>query len=413
MSNSLLTVDEALDQILGRITPLGLARSSLLEAAGSVLAEAVASPIDWPRFDASAMDGHAVLHHDLTPLLTNQPVTLQVVGFVPAGQHVETPLRAGQAYKIMTGAPLPPGADTVVMREDTDEGEGQVRVRVAPKDGRGANIRRQGENLRQGTLLYPTGVLVDPGLIGLLASFGRSQVAIHRAPRVAILSTGDELAEIDARDLAPSQIINSSSYMLAAQVSRAGGVPIVLPLVPDVRESITAALKDAIACADLVLTIGGVSMGDLDLVRAAIEELSDQVGFWQVAIKPGKPLAFGSVGGIPLIGLPGNPVSSFVTFEIFVRPALQKLLGSHQLRLPRVMARSTKALEAPRNRTLYVRGKVFADAEGLVFDADLSQSSANLLSVVDIDGLGVVGPGQQLNAGDWVHVDLLRSPRVR
>jgi molybdopterin molybdotransferase len=417
----MLTVEEARARVLGAVRRggCGVERVMLDDARGRTLGERLICASDWPSFDNSAMDGVAGRFSDL-----QQPgVTLRVVGVVAAGYVVERALMPGEVMRVMTGAMIPPGADTVVMREDVvpaDEvGDGErVTISRAPKQA-GAWVRRRGADMRAGAVLAEVGVRVDPGLIGVLASQGRSQVAVQRRPRVAIVTTGDELVEVD-QAVGAGQLVNSTSYALAAMVRDAGGEPWVLPRVPDALDATEAALRLAVRGADLVLTVGGVSVGDRDYVKAAMqrvgvgggEGLSGE-GFWRVAMRPGKPLAFGVVDGVPVLGLPGNPVSSYVTFMLFARPAIWKMGGVSGGEVEeggvRVQARlEGGAIEALAEREEYARGWLRVNGGGvLAFEPCQGQGSGTLFTVATTNGLGVVGKGLRVEVGEVVEVLLV------
>lgn len=404
MTDTFLSIEDARQQILDAIRPLGHERVMLDQAGGRVLAQTLVSPIDWPRFDNSAMDGYALRFADIA----EGNATLPVPHHVHAGDVPPRALQPGEAFRIMTGAPVPEGADTVVMRENTHEGDsGTVTVHTLPAKGAGANIRKRGEDMAVGQTLFAPGTAIDAGLMGLLASFGRAQVRVFQRPRVAILSTGDELVEIDTPP-GPGQIVNSSSYMIAAQIRDAGGIPVVLPIVPDTRRAIEEAFDQAARTADIVVSMGGVSMGDADLVRDVILERATDMHFWKIIMKPGKPLAFGAIEGLPFIGLPGNPVSSFVTFLQFARPALRKAAGypDTDLTLPRFIATTSAALRGPRRRPELVRGQLMTASDGLRFTPLPRQGSGNLRSVAAVNALGYVPEATQIEAGDPIEVEL-------
>jgi molybdopterin molybdotransferase len=416
----MLTVEEARARVMGvvRRGGCGVERVMLDDARGRTLGERLICAGDWPSFDNSAMDGVAGRFSEL-----QQPdATLRVVGVVAAGYVVERALMHGEVMRVMTGAMLPPGADTVVMREDVlpadDVGDGErVTISRAPKE-QGAWVRRRGADVRAGAVLAEVGVRVDAGLIGVLASQGRSQVAVQRRPRVAIVTTGDELVEVD-QAVGAGQLVNSTSYALAAMVQDAGGEPWVLPRVPDALDATEAALRLAVRGADLVLTVGGVSVGDRDYVKAAMqrvgvgggEGLSGE-GFWRVAMRPGKPLAFGVVDGVPVLGLPGNPVSSYVTFMLFARPAIWKMGGVSGGEVEaggvRVQARlEGGAIEALAEREEYARGWLRVKGGALAFEPCQGQGSGNLFTVATTNGLGVVGKGLRVEVGEVVEVLLV------
>lgn len=403
---ALLSVPDALATVLSRVSPLGPERVSLLDAVGRVLSESVTATRRLPAWDNSAMDGYAVRAADLPA----PGVTLPVAAAVAAGDAGEAPLPPGAAVRIFTGAPVPPGADAIVIQEDTEAGPGTVTFRVAAEVG--DNIRRAGSDVEPGTALFAKGRTLTPGDLALLAAQARLTLAVHRAPRVAIISSGNELLEIDAGEPGRGQIANTNAWALAAAVRAAGGVPRILPILRDDRAATEAALAEAAAGADLLLTSGGASVGDHDHVGPALKALSgDAFAFWKVAIKPGKPLIFGRIGACTAFGLPGNPISALVTFEVFVRPALLRLQG-HVACVRRPMtARTVSALAAGGPRTEYLRAAVggASDAEaGLWVDAGRPQGSGSLSSLAGADALVVRTPGcAAAQAGDRVEILLL------
>ncbi len=418
-ADRLISVEEALTEILSHVRPLEPERVPILEALGRVLAEEIVSDIDIPPFDNSAMDGYAVRAADVAAAAPESPVRLTVVGSVAAGYVAGVGVEPGTAIRIMTGAPLPDGADAVVPLEDTGDADRprearleapsptvEVRRAVKPRD----NVRPAGEDVRRGERVLEPGRRIRPQEIGVLASLGRETVLVHRRPRVAILATGDELLEVH-EPLAPGKIRNSNEYTNAALVTRTGGIPIRLGIardnVADLRARLRAGLERG---ADLFLTSGGVSVGDYDVVKDVLGA-EGQMQFWQVNMKPGKPLAFGLLpGGIPLIGLPGNPVSAMVSFEQFARPAILKMLGHTDLDKPTVRA----VLDEPiRNsgRRGYVRvivtrreGRYHARTTG-------EQGSGVLTSMARANGLAVIPEGNyRLEAGSEVTVQMLDWP---
>lgn len=319
----MLSVDEARARILALVAPLGLERVALLAARGRALGEDVVATRALPPWDNSAMDGFAVRAADCP----EPGRVLDVVATIAAGQAPAAPIGPGQAARIMTGAPMPPGADAVVMQEHTDHGAGAAagRVRIDEPVPPGQHVRRRGEDVAPGDVVLRAGQTVGPGEIGLLAALGRAQLGVVRAPRVAVLSTGDELCDVDEQP-GPGQIVNSNAYALGAQIAEAGAVPVLLPVARDRRTEIAARLGEALTL-DAVVCSGGVSVGDYDFVKDAMADVGLVLDFWKVAMKPGKPLAFGAVHGRPVFGLPGNPASSMVSFELFVRPALRRMAG--------------------------------------------------------------------------------------
>ena len=318
----MLTYEQAIAQILDKVAPKAPSEVSLGDALGLVLAEDIVSPVSLPPFTNSAMDGFAVRYEDVN----GTSATLPVSGDIPAGATVGQTLAPGTAMRIMTGAPLPEGADTVVPVEDTESQGDQIVIQEAGT--RGQCLRPVGEDVTAGEVVVTADTLLRPAEIGMLAAVGRASVPAYPRPKVAIISTGDELVE-SGQELLPGQIYNSNGYALAAQVMEAGGVVVQRLHARDTPEALRAAF-DACAGADVLLTSGGVSVGDFDYVKAVFAERGT-VDFWRVAIRPGKPLAFGHWGETLFFGLPGNPVSSMVTFELFVRPALLKMRGLSEL----------------------------------------------------------------------------------
>jgi molybdopterin molybdotransferase len=321
----MMTPSEAARVIIGHFQPLPPERRPLREALEAVLAEDVASPIDLPPWDNSAMDGYAVRSTDLGE--QGNATDLDVIETVPAGQFPGKPVGRGQATRIFTGAPLPQGADTVIRQEDTERAaNGRVTI-VNPRDAK-KNIRRRGEDIKKGVVVLPAGTALGPAQLGVLASIAVDQPLVYRAPRVAFMGSGDEIVDLDRKEdiLAGTKIASSNSYTLDAMIRRAAAQPLNLGIARDTKESLREHLQGA-AGSDLIVTTAGVSVGEHDLVREVLQELGGELTFWRIGMRPGAPVGFGTIGGIPWIGLPGNPVSTMVTFELFVRPAIRRLLG--------------------------------------------------------------------------------------
>jgi len=402
----MISFEEAQDRILAAAPAPRNERVLLLSALGRVLAEAVAAPRDHPPWDNTAVDGFAVRSTDTAGAAPERPVLLTVVETVPAGRLPTRAVGPGQATRIMTGAPIPEGADAVVMVEDTAASGDKVAVHAgaAPAE----NIRPRGEDVRAGSVVVPEGKALRPAELGMLASFGRSQVRVTRRPRVGILSTGDELAEID-EPVTPERIVNVNSWALAAQVADAGAVPVVLGIAPDRPEAIREAISEGLST-DVLLISGGVSMGDYDFVKDVLSELGGGLAFWKVKIKPARPLAFGTVGHVPAFGLPGNPVSSMVSFELFVRPFLRKAMGHAELERPVVKAALTEPVRKKPGRRFFLRAVVSPDgAGGYTARTTGNQGSGVLTSLVLANGLidlpeALDGP---LEPGETVAVRLL------
>lgn len=398
----MLSVRAALDQILRSVPRLGAERTGLLDAVGRVLSEDVQSLRDVPGYANSAMDGYAVRHGDLGRL----PARLRVTGTAAAGADAIPPVGAGEAVKIMTGAPIPAGADTVVRVEDTRREADHVVVEA--HGAAGSHIRLAGEDVRAGAVVLWQGRQLTPADIGLAGSIGRSLLLVHRRPRVAILSTGNELVEAD-QPIAPGQVVNSNAYALAAAVTEAGGIPVALAIVRDTREEIREAFTEA-ARADAILSTGGVSVGDFDYVRAVMDEIGVERSFWKVAQKPGKPLTFGMLGGRPYFGLPGNPVSSLVCFYLYARPALRRMLGHTAVHLPTIGATLTHDLKKAEGLTEFIRCRLERKDGRWTATSTGTQSAAVLSSMSQGQGL-IVGPAEEslLRAGSIVRVILLAA----
>ena len=343
-----LTVDEALERILARARTLGTKRVDLMDALGATLAENVAADRDVPPFRNSAMDGYAVRGADVA----TAPTRLTVVGDIAAGAVPSRSVGAGEAMRIMTGAPMPDGADTVVRVEDTDNRTDMVTITVGTKPG--ASVRAAGEDLKRGETILTGGTVLRPAELGVLATMGRAMVSVIKRPRVAVLSTGDELVDVDA-DLKPGQIRDANRYSLSAAARAAGATPIPLGIVRDTAEELRRALRDAANRADVIVTSGGVSVGDHDHVKPVVDELGS-MDFWSIAIRPGRPLAFGEIDGTLIFGLPGNPVSALLGFELFVRPAILKMAGRRLLQRPRVTATLDDTLDTPPGLRFFARG---------------------------------------------------------
>ena len=405
----MISVRAALDHVLADLPRVGSEQVPLAAARGRVLATSIQAPRDVPPFRNSAMDGYAVRSADLTSASAGAAVVLRVLETIGAGSVATQPVGAGTAIRIMTGAPIPDGADAVVRVEDTAETDGGVEIRVAPKPG--ANVREAGEDLRSGETVLEPGRLLRPADIGVLASLGLSMLRVARRPRVAILSTGDELVDI-GEPLGPGQIVNSNAYTLAAAVEEAGGEPIHLGIVRDRPELIRAAFADAMS-ADMALSTGGVSVGSFDYVRTILADLGYQERFWKVAQKPGKPLTFGLCGRTPVFGLPGNPVSSLVCFYLYALPALRTMMGLERVHMASAAATLVEPLRKAPGLTEFVRCSLQGSPEAYEARSTGTQSSGALRSLSLGDAL-IVGPPEtaQLEAGARVRVVLLNGEAV-
>ena len=402
----MISVRDALDRVLDGLPRLGSEQVPLRAARGRVLAAGIDAPRDVPPFRNSAMDGYAVISADVAAAAPEQPVRLPVLETIGAGAVPTQPLRPGAAVRIMTGAPLPDGADAVVRVEDTSEAGQCVDIRAAVRPG--ANVRQPGEDMRTGERVLAAGRTLRAADIGLIASLNLPGVRVARRVRVAIIATGDELVDV-GEPLGPGQIVNSNAYTLAAAVEEAGGEAIVMGIARDRPELIRAAFAEAIT-ADVVLSTGGVSVGNFDFVRACLGELGYQERFWKVAQKPGKPLTFGLCGRVPVFGLPGNPVSSLVCFYLYVVPALRTMMGCARVHLPTAAATLVDSIKKAAGLTEFVRCSLEGSPDDYRARSTGTQSSGALRSLSLGDGL-IVGDAKAdvLDAGARVRVVLLAS----
>lgn len=395
----MLTYEEARERILDRVSPLGVERVPLDASAGRSLAGEVRAPGDLPPWDNSAMDGYAVRSADC-----RGQAVLAIAGYQTAGGPGADAVPPGGAVRIMTGAPIPRGCDAVVPFEDAEERDGSVRI-AAPVRAR-RHIRFRGEDVRAGERVIPEGAILRPPEISLLASFGRAMVPVYRKPRVAVLSTGDELVEL-GEAAGAGKIVNSNSHALAAAIVEAGGEPVLLGIARDEREDLREKLSEGLA-ADVLVTSAGVSAGDRDLVRDVLDELGVENVFWKVLVKPGGPTAFGVAGRKPVFSLPGNPVSSLITFEVFVRPALRKMAGFPDPVKRPVKATLAEAAEKKPGKTNFLRVMVERGEEGYIARTAGDQNTGILRTLVLADGIAVL-PRERTTfaAGEQVDVLLL------
>ncbi|PLX88739.1 MAG: molybdopterin molybdenumtransferase MoeA [Desulfuromonas sp.] len=396
----MLSFHQARDQILAAVQPLSIEKVALLDAAGRAVAEDVIANRALPLFDNSAMDGYAVRAEDCSP-----GTTLPVVGYLPAGGALDCSVAPNTAVKIMTGAPIPPGADAIVPFEETEESPDQVRLLGPVKAG--DHIRFQGEDIRPGERIIAAGTVLRPGEISLLASFGMVLMPVRRRVRVAILSTGDELQEL-GDEPTTGGIVNSNSWALAAAVRQIGGEAQLLGIATDNRDSLREKLGAGLQ-ADVLITSAGVSAGDRDLVREVLDELGVKQQFWKINIKPGKPTAFGLKGRTPVFSLPGNPVSALITFEEFVRPALLKMMGHRTLAKPLFKARLQEPVTKKVGRTQLMRVAVEIDGDGgLQVVSSGDQNTGIQRTMVCAQGIALLAADRErYAAGDRVDVHLL------
>ena len=396
------TFEEARKLILERVAPLGRERVPVSAAAGRVLSEDLRAPWDMPRWDNSAMDGYAVRSADCTG-----PAALRISGSRAAGDPAAPRVSPGAAVRIMTGSPIPEGCDAVVPFEQAVE-DGEL-VRIAEPVIPRANVRFRGEDVKTGDLVVPAGTVLRPPEIGMLASFGRAFVPVYRKASVALLSTGDELVEL-GEPLPAGRIINSNSVSLAAAVEEAGAVPVLLGIAPDDKRRLREKIEEGLR-ADALITSAGVSAGDRDFVREVLGDLSVTPVFWKVDSKPGRPLAFGVKDGVPVFSLPGNPVSSLVTFEVFARPALLKMMGHADPVKPLVKAVLKEPVRKKAGRVHFFRVRIAVEGGEYVAWTSGDQSTGILKTMVLANGIAVL-PAEKtfFESGEKVDVFLLYRP---
>ena len=405
----MISVEEALEKVLSYIKVLDGVETPLLECLGQVLDQDIYSSIDIPPSNNSAMDGYAVKAADISGASASSPVYLDIIGESKAGTVSNAKVTTHTTVRIMTGATLPKGADTVVPFEETDETQRKEQplkqIGILKSIEKGKHIRSAGEDIAKGQLALPKGTALRPAEIGVLASLGFKKVKVIRRPVVAILATGDELVEL-GKPLTEGQIYNSNSYSAAAQVLRYGGIPRVLGIAKDTESDLEAKIKEALT-ADMLLTTGGVSMGDYDLVKDVLAK-QGEISFWKVRMKPGKPLAFGTIKGVPHLGLPGNPVSSMITFELFARPAMLKMLGKKNLAKPTVEAVMEDKAKNTDGRRIFLRAVVRKESGRYYARTTGPQGSGILTSMSQANALVIVPENiKAVKEGDLVKAIML------
>jgi molybdopterin molybdotransferase len=405
--SDLTPLHDAQHTVLDAARPLGLEKVSLLDALGRVLGEDIIATRDNPPWDNSAMDGFAVRWEDVKQEhAIGKPVILNVIEEVPAGKVATKAVGPGQAIRIMTGAPLPKGANAVVKVEDTEPSTDSVKIfqSIEPR----ANVRPQGEDVKKGECIIAKGTQIRSAEAGMLAILAKSYVLVYQQPRVAILSTGDELADLDER-FSEEKIINSNSYGIAAAVQEAGGIPILLGIALDQPEALKEKISHGLN-ADILVLSGGVSMGDYDFTKAVFTELGAEMHFWKLAIRPGQPLAFGKIQGKLAFGLPGNPVSSMVSFEQLVRPAMLKMCGLRSYSRPVLQAKIQEQFSKRNDRRHFLRGVLTREDGVMTVRTTGQQGSGILTSMVKANCLiDVAEEIEHLNPGDWVNVQVLTN----
>jgi molybdopterin molybdotransferase len=399
-NDHMLAVEEAQQRVLAEVREIGTEKVGFLEAAGRVLREDITAAYDVPQGDNTAMDGYAVRADDIA----NAPVTLRVIEDLPAGTIAKKKLESGTAIRIMTGALLPEGADTVAHVEITDAGSDVVTVNSSLK--RGTNVRYRGEDMRQGDVVLRAGQPIGAAEIGVLAGVQKTVVRVGRRPVVAIISTGDEIVDVDApRPF--GKVVNSNSYSLAALIAETGAIPRMIGIVEDTLEATMKAIESATE-SDFIISTGGVSVGAYDYVKDALDSLGAETKFWQVAMKPGKPVVLSRVRERLYFGLPGNPVSCMVSFHLFVAPSLHKAMGqTENLTPPIVRTRISAALKSKGDRRNYLRVRVVAENGELVSHPMASQGSGVSTSMVQANGLAIAETGvTRIEAGSMVETVL-------
>ena len=403
-NETMISVEEALNHILNSISPLDLEKTDILNALGRVIGEDIYAGRNIPPKDNSAMDGYALKSDDTKGATSEAPAGLATIEDIPAGHLPQKTVGHGQAARIMTGAYVPEGADTVVKVEDTERDGNRVRIFVeSPK---GENIRYSGEDVKEGDLVISKGKIAGPADVGMLASLGRSFLKVYQKPLVAIIATGDEIADID-EDTSEGKIISSNSYSLHAQVRECGGVPLQTGIAKDRKESLIANFRAALR-ADIILSSGGVSVGDYDFVKDVIKEMGTNIEFWQVAQRPGKPLAFGTMEGKLVFGLPGNPVSSMITFEEYVRPAILKMTGHKNIFRRTIKATLEEDIKKKAGVMNFMRARVKKEGERFTVSTTGEQGSGILKSMVLANGIIVLPEDMtSVKKGEEVTVQLI------
>ncbi|MCD6485988.1 MAG: molybdopterin molybdotransferase MoeA [Syntrophobacterales bacterium] len=400
----MITVKEALNHILSSISSLGFEKVDILSALGRIIGEDVYAPRNIPPRDNSAMDGYALKSKDITGAGPDNPVILNVIEDIPAGYTPQKTVGSGEAARIMTGAPVPEGADAVVMVEETKSDDAGVRIYAEAAEGQ--NIRYAGEDVRDGDLVIRAGTLLRPAETGMLSALGCSFVRVYQKPMVALIATGDELIGIDGAG-SPGKIVNSNSYSLAAQVMECGGIPLQIGIAKDNRDDLTAKFRDALR-ADIIVSSAGVSVGDYDFVKDVMEDIGIKIEFWQVAERPGKPMTFGTREGKPVFGLPGNPVSSMITFEQYVRPAILKMTGHKDIFRKIIRAKLAEDIKKKKGLRYFIRGRVRNQGESVIVETTGEQGSGILKSMVLANCIIIIPEDMDfVRAGSEVMVQIL------
>ena len=407
-ADGLVPLEEARERVLSRIEPLPPIELPLTDAYGCVAAADIASAVDLPEFASSAMDGFAVRASDVVGATTDHPIELKVVGRSMIGHQPEATVGMGEAVAIATGAPIPAGADAIVPRENADDGDEGDLVRIFEAVGDGRHVRPRGEDVHEGDLLVPAGKRLSAGELGLLANAGVPHPLVHPRPRVIVLSTGDELVR-PTETPHFGQVRDSNAYTLFGALREAGAIPLLAGIVRDDPDSLKEPVFSFEIQADAFVSSGGVSVGDRDVVKTAFFKRGD-IDFYKVALQPGMPQGFGFIEGKPFFGLPGNPVSVFVSFEMFVRPAILKMMGRTSLDRPEVTATLTGEIGGPKDKSVFARVEVSRGPDGWTAAPTGGRGSNLLATVARANGLAFLPPGvDHAGAGERVRVRLFRS----
>lgn len=400
----MISVEEAIKTILANFKPLGLEKTNILDGRGRVIGEDIFAPRNIPSANNSAMDGYAVRYTDTKGATKETSLKLKIIEDIPAGKVASKKINKGEAARIMTGAVIPEGADAVVRQEDTFK-DGKTVIIYTPAR-KGENIRFAGEDVQKGELVVKKGSVLRPADIGMLAALGKAFINVYQKPSVAIMSTGDELVDIEI-DPPPGKIVNSNSYSLAAQVLECGAIPVMLGISKDKRIDLQEKFKTALH-SDVIISSGGVSVGDFDFVKDVMGEIGNSMHFWQVAMRPGKPLAFGAIEGVPLFGLPGNPVSAMVSFEQFVRPSLLKMQGHTKIFRQTIKAICAEDFQKQAGFKHFIRAIVKKEKGKYIATTTGDQGSGILKSMVTANGLIVMREHEtRIKKGSEVTVQLL------
>lgn len=400
----MISVEKALETILANFRPLGLEKINILDGRGRVIGEDIFAPRNIPSADNSAMDGYAVRYADTKGVTKDTSLKLKIIEDIPAGKVASKKINKNEAARIMTGAVIPEGADAVVRQEDTLKEGKTVTIYTSAK--KGENIRFAGEDVQKDELVVKKGSVLRPADIGMLAALGKAFVNVYQKPSVAIMSTGDELVDIEI-DPPPGKIVNSNSYSLAAQVLECGAIPVMLGISKDKKIDLQEKFKTALH-SDVIISSGGVSVGDFDFVKNVMGEIGNAMHFWQVAMRPGKPLAFGFIEGVPLFGLPGNPVSVMVSFEQFVRPSLLRMQGHTKIFRQTIKAICAEDFQKQAGFKHFIRAIVKKEKGKYIATTTGDQGSGILKSMVTANGLIVMREHEtRIKKGSEVTVQLL------